>query len=201
MSRVSSKQFDIRRESILDAAAKLFAEKGISSATMADIAAESGLSAGAIYRYFSSKNELLRAVFDAAAQRNHELFQTEFESARSPFAALENIGRRFWIDVDDRDARICEVQMALTAARDPEDFGVVRAQYRKTTRALLEQTIRSAQQAGEIDSSIDPSSLAVLLQATTDGMQFIRLERIDDIDFGATLDLMARMIRHVRAES
>jgi TetR/AcrR family transcriptional regulator, transcriptional repressor of aconitase len=194
MARVTQQHVDARREAILEAAAGLFARKGISSATMAEIAAEADLSAGAIYRYFSSKDELLRAVFDEAVDRNQQLFRAEAESAPTPFAALERIGRRIWIEQDDRDDLICEVQMALAAAREPDDFGLDLSRNRQAIRDLLEEMVRASQDSGEIDPNINPSTLALLLQAATGGIQKLKLEDGENIDVEAAFDLLVRMV-------
>ena len=53
-----------RRNQILDAAAKVFAEKGFHPTTTKDIAKEAVISEGTIYHYFASKNALLFAIFD-----------------------------------------------------------------------------------------------------------------------------------------
>jgi AcrR family transcriptional regulator len=198
MTRVSQQHVDARRESILNAAARLFARKGIFNATMAEIAAEADLSAGALYRYFSGKEELLRAVFDEAVQRNQDMFQNEAATAESPLAALQNVGRRIWIDLDDRDALICEVQMALSAARDPDDFGLDRSRARRVSRDLLERMITASQVSGEIDPHVDPTTLALILQATTDGIQMLKLENDDSADIEAAFELMVRMVTSVR---
>lgn len=58
----------LRRE-IEDAAAKLFAAKGIDGATTREIAAAAGCSEGAIYRYWPSKEALARGLFMAAHRR------------------------------------------------------------------------------------------------------------------------------------
>ncbi len=199
MSRVTSQHLDARRESILNAAARLFARKGVNSATMADIAAEADLSAGALYRYFDSKDELLRAVFDEAVHRNQEMFQREADSADSPLAALQRIGRRVWVDHDDRDVLICELQMSLSAARDPQDFGLDLSRHRRQTRELLEEMVRAAQDAGEIDPGIDPTTLAVILQSTTAGIQVLKLEDGDQIDTDAAFALMVRMVTAIQS--
>jgi AcrR family transcriptional regulator len=51
-----------RKTQILDAAAAVFASKGFHQARMDDIVSESGLSKGAIYWYFKSKNDLVMAI-------------------------------------------------------------------------------------------------------------------------------------------
>ena len=52
------------REAICVAARQLFAEKGYDTTTMQDIVRTSGMSKGAIYHHFSSKQEVLRSVIE-----------------------------------------------------------------------------------------------------------------------------------------
>lgn len=53
-----------RREQILDAAMRVFAQKGFARATNKDIAKEAGITPGLIYHYFASKEELLNMVVE-----------------------------------------------------------------------------------------------------------------------------------------
>ena len=53
-----------RREQILDAAMRVFAEKGYSRATNRDVAREAGITTGLIYYYFENKEALLQAVLE-----------------------------------------------------------------------------------------------------------------------------------------
>ena len=62
MPRVSQAHLDARRQQIVGAARARFASHGFAHTSMADIIAESGLSNGAIYRYFTSKEEIVIAV-------------------------------------------------------------------------------------------------------------------------------------------
>src|SRR6185369_11880191 len=68
--RVRSKSVAVEptRERILSAAAQLFAEYGFTGASMPAIAAQSGITAGAIYRHFASKAELLLEVVKRALE-------------------------------------------------------------------------------------------------------------------------------------
>jgi AcrR family transcriptional regulator len=54
-----------RREQILDAALRVFAQKGFTRATNKDIAREAGITAGLIYHYFASKEDVLRAILES----------------------------------------------------------------------------------------------------------------------------------------
>lgn len=62
MPRVSEEHLERRRRQILDAARRCFIREGVHATSMQDIFAESGLSAGAVYRYFKSKTEIIEAI-------------------------------------------------------------------------------------------------------------------------------------------
>ena len=74
-----------RREQILRAATRVFAEKGFSRATTREVAREAGVSEGTIYNYFEDKDALLIAIMDALneTERRAEDFRegvaTDFE--------------------------------------------------------------------------------------------------------------------------
>ena len=53
-----------RREQILDAAMRVFAEKGFARTTNKDIAREAGITAGLIYHYFESKEAVFKAIIE-----------------------------------------------------------------------------------------------------------------------------------------
>jgi AcrR family transcriptional regulator len=66
--RVSEQYKENRRTQILDAAQRCFVREGFHRTSMQDILAEAGLSAGAVYRYFPGKNDMIVAI----ATRNLE---------------------------------------------------------------------------------------------------------------------------------
>lgn len=59
------KAVEDRRTQILDAAMRVFAQKGFSRATNRDVAREAGITTGLIYYYFENKEALLQAVLEA----------------------------------------------------------------------------------------------------------------------------------------
>jgi AcrR family transcriptional regulator len=62
MPKVSEQHRIDRRDEIVDAALRCFRRKGFQSTSMAEIISESGLSAGAIYGYFTGKSEIILAA-------------------------------------------------------------------------------------------------------------------------------------------
>jgi TetR/AcrR family transcriptional regulator, transcriptional repressor of aconitase len=67
MPRVSDEHLERRRQQILDAATRCFARKGFYNTSMQDVFAEADLSAGAVYRYFKSKDDLIAALASTAS--------------------------------------------------------------------------------------------------------------------------------------
>ena len=64
MSRPVRAAVPDKREAILRAAVKIFAQKGYFNSKVSDIASEAGIADGTVYLYFKSKDEVLRSVFD-----------------------------------------------------------------------------------------------------------------------------------------
>jgi AcrR family transcriptional regulator len=62
MPKVSEQHREARRDQIVDAALRCFAQKGFHRTSMADVIAESGMSAGAIYLHFDGKQQIALAV-------------------------------------------------------------------------------------------------------------------------------------------
>ncbi len=65
-----------RREEILDATLKVLGEHGLENATVARIAAEVGVTAGALYRHFGNRDAILAAAAQLAAKRTMDWVET-----------------------------------------------------------------------------------------------------------------------------
>ncbi|MFS8200118.1 TetR/AcrR family transcriptional regulator [Streptomyces sp. CWNU-52B] len=79
MARVSQEHLDARRRQILDGAARCFTRNGFHATSMQDVLKEVNLSAGAVYRYFSGKDELIAAIVTEVLGDIREAFE---EAAR-----------------------------------------------------------------------------------------------------------------------
>jgi TetR/AcrR family transcriptional regulator, fatty acid metabolism regulator protein len=100
----STKVVTDKREAILRAAIKVFAQKGYFSSKVADIAGEAGIADGTVYLYFKSKDEILHSIFDRAME--------EFIAEGKRELAL-------FSDVKDKLRRIAELHLEkLGADRD-----------------------------------------------------------------------------------
>jgi AcrR family transcriptional regulator len=66
---LSAARAELRRDEILDAAERVFAEKGYHEAGIADIAADLGIGHGTFYRYFRNKHDIAATVLERVVAR------------------------------------------------------------------------------------------------------------------------------------
>jgi TetR/AcrR family transcriptional regulator, transcriptional repressor of aconitase len=128
MPRVSRDYLDRRRDEIIAAALRCFAREGFHRTTMQDIVAESGLSPGALYRYFAAKEELIAAI----AARHHAVELALLRDAAERGDVREALGdlvRAFLARLSDpaeQEWRRVTVQLWGEALRSPRVMRVVR---------------------------------------------------------------------------
>jgi len=84
MPKVVPEYKEEAKSRILDAANKVFAERGYHEATMDDIAKRLGVSKGAIYLYFSSKEDLFEEMCRTAPQAFKEILFSSFRDEGNP---------------------------------------------------------------------------------------------------------------------
>ncbi|MGP4112170.1 TetR/AcrR family transcriptional regulator [Streptomyces sp. 4N509B] len=84
MARVSQEHLDSRRRQILEGAARCFARDGFHGTTMQDVLAETGLSAGAVYRYFPSKDAMILEIAHSVLDVVHSAFEEASHSPKPP---------------------------------------------------------------------------------------------------------------------
>lgn len=136
--------------------------------TLAEIAAEAGLTAGALVQRFGSKRELLLALFGQAASETPAMFAALRRRHPSPLAALRGYARA--------TARMAATPAALAhnlgyLQLDFEDEGFHRHAHAQAgaARDALEAIVRDAVAAGELRGDTDAPALARLVQATVGG--------------------------------
>src|SRR5438128_1206027 len=86
---------DVYRQHILDAAERVFADRGFAAAKVQDISKLAGLSMGTIYAIFPSKEELLTAILDGRGRELLALAHAVAERRLSPRAALHALSEAY----------------------------------------------------------------------------------------------------------
>ena len=80
---------DNRRVQLLDAAARLFSERGYHATSIRDIAKEVGMLSGSIYYHFQSKEEMLLAVYEEGKRRVADAVDTAAAAETEPWTRLQ----------------------------------------------------------------------------------------------------------------
>jgi TetR/AcrR family transcriptional regulator, cholesterol catabolism regulator len=86
---IRNQRQDNRRTQLLDAAARLFAERGYHATSMRDIAKEVGMLSGSIYYHFESKEEMLLAVYELGVERVAQGVDAAVALKTDPWERLE----------------------------------------------------------------------------------------------------------------
>jgi AcrR family transcriptional regulator len=171
MPRVDDAYLQSRRRQIMDAAIACFAREGFHRTTMQDIVAESGLSAGAIYRYFPAKEDIVAAI----AAEHHAREAAVLTNAKGATAAGEvlrelarvSLGRL--ADPAEQRWRRVTVQLWGEALRDDQVMEVVRSGLDEPIEIIAE-LLRRGQQDGDVPAGIDPHSAARVCAAIFQGV-------------------------------
>jgi AcrR family transcriptional regulator len=106
MPKISELRRESRREQILEAALACFSENGFHQTGMADIVSRSGMSHGAVYVYFPSKDDIIEALADDRHQRE-ALLNAVAQDASDPIAGLLALVRAYanWLADPAGEAR------------------------------------------------------------------------------------------------
>jgi AcrR family transcriptional regulator len=200
MARVTEAHVRSREEAIIGAALSMFARKGVAGATMQEVAAEAGLSAGAIYRYFPGKEQLVEAVFERIGENDRSLFAELAADMQSSGAALMNLGRVVSGSLSGdavREQTMLVLEWILAEARLDGPSQGTRRVVEEAQLLTIEDLVCQAQEAGGLDEAIDAHAFAVILLSCLVGVRVVSLELQESVDmdqvFEALQDVLFRM--------
>jgi AcrR family transcriptional regulator len=189
--QVSDEHRERRRQQILDAARRCFVRQGFHQTSMADILDEAGLSAGAVYRYFTGKNELITAIAEHVIGQVTNLLEPIV--TQDPPPTLDEVVRQGLTATsdlafgDDGFARLAP-QVWAEALRDPALAQVIRSRYR-VLHGLLSQLVVAEQRAGRIAADAAPEDVAKVLIGAIMGyiLQRLLIGNVDPNSYAAGL--------------
>lgn len=169
MPKVSDEYRDARREQIMDAARRCFLRNGFRETSMQDLFAESGLSSGAFYRYFSGKDELILAIAKDNFRDVLDTIRTVAEkSAGSLGEALANAVEL----VDAKHAANGQggiaVQVWAEALRNPR----LAAEFTGLLRGVHDEIaalVRTQQAGGTLPAGVSADAITSILLGTVPG--------------------------------
>jgi TetR/AcrR family acrAB operon transcriptional repressor len=162
------------RNAILDAAERVFQERGVAHTSLAEVAAAAGLTRGAIYWHFANKV----ALFDAMIQRvfdplEAKLAELQAMPAENPVEALRAIALYFIDRVAHDPSYLRVLEIAWHKCEYVGEMAKIRDNHLECGNRYLEvlsEGFRLAKKRGFLAAGVDPRQAAVGLMAVVDGL-------------------------------
>ncbi len=173
MPKVTESHKDRRKQAILEAAEEVFLGKGYQLATVDDIAARGRLSVGTLYRYFSSKSEIMLTLMEERLGRTPDLLKRLTTGETGPWERLSRCVDIFVLALRMRHpstGRLLLVAWGEALQDSTVRAGLVRRYARLVE--YLEDVIQQGIASGEFRRDTDVNVLAALLICLADGVTF-----------------------------
>jgi len=175
---------DQQVQRILDAAKVCFVRSGFQGASMQQICAEAGMSPGALYRYFSSKEAIIEAICEADRANDAELFASILSNPNVIDGAVEGAMAHVRHIHETHAAPL----FAEICAESMRNEAVGRSCFKNMERVLdvFRGYLGGAIERGEIDPPVDLETLLHTIMAMVHGMalsdlpsQGVSLEKLE----------------------
>ena len=183
MPRLSEKTREKRRQHILTSAWRCFSRDGFHATSIEDLIAATGMSSSAVYRYFRSKEEIIRASAEIGVARVGDIFVGLLERDPCPTPAetlaLLVAELRARTDNPDYDMSRVALQTWAEALRDPVLHEHARASYRDALDQIAVLTARW-RDAGYLPPNSDTNAAAATLFTLMHGL-IVMHHLVDDV--------------------
>ncbi len=162
------------RHALLDAAERLFDEKGVSRTSLQDIAAAAGATRGAIYWHFKDKADLFNAMMERTTGPLEDLARSTPDVHTAPDMGRYIEGMVQVLQRIASDATLCRVlRIATYRIEYVEDLGAVQARHLQVHRQWLAHNraaLERAFAASACPAQVPPDTAALGLQVLIEGL-------------------------------
>jgi len=182
---------DPLRERLLAAAAAVFARQGYEGTRIMDVVRESGLSTGAVYGRFRSKNDLLREAVVARAANTQHL----------DVDAVERAADLITRSVDDplaplTDSDAVRLEACVAARREPEVAEAL-TEANRVFKENVAHLVEAARRDGSLAPEVDDESALFLVRILNLGMLLHRATGVPSPDVDAWRALLGRIVASI----
>ena len=183
-----AEQRERTRSILLHSAARVFARRGLHAASVDQVAEEAGLTKGAVYSNFASKEELFLAMLAARYGERLRQLRAIAETAETPEATMHAGGVDFAATLDaDPEWAALYVEAWAHAVRHP-DFAARLIEHHRALRDELAAIVE--EQRGQFEAPLEAERIAAMLLAIGNG--FAMEHRLDPE--GVPAEVMPRLL-------
>jgi len=177
------------RERLIEAAARVFAEKGFATTSLDEVADAAGLTKGAVYSNFENKEDLVQAVLRALQDRQSGI--RDIATATGTLEEQQAVAARLFSEsvARERDAYLLFLDFTAYALRNPAVYADFLARHRAGQREIADMIEENGPAAGGTFKT-DADTAALVFQVVGNG---ISLEKLIDPE-GVPDDLFDRLL-------
>jgi AcrR family transcriptional regulator len=182
------------RAQIIDTAAAAFAGRGFDGVSLNELVAASGLSKGAFYFHFSSKEELALACFRAKQQEMFSRMRALPSTGSRADMIVRSMRRRAQLIEEDPSLR-CISRLGAQFNLQPAP-GSVYASYLDQAIGNIARLVRDGQRSGEFRADLDPDAAARAIFAGAVGMDSLSQLSSGGQDLERRTDELTELVLH-----
>lgn len=157
------------RRRVLDAAAQCFTRNGFHATSMHEICAAAGMSPGALYRYFPSKEAIIIAIVEEERGARVALFE-ELDRSPSFVGGLMEMGRKLFSGELPFVCADLGPEVLTEAARN-EKLKAMFDEVEAEMNTAMRRALVKGQERGEIARDLDFDSVLLIISSLGDGLQ------------------------------
>ena len=178
-----------RQEQIINAAVKCFSQKGFHQTTMKDICETAGLSPGAVYNYFPSKEDIVSRCAELSLQRNEAMFASAsdkniVDAFKDLTAMIFSLTKQEGI----KDAMSFDLELWAESTRNQRVYNALHRN-EKAMIDMLVKMVKKGQKEDIFNREVDATSFARLLFSMFIGFE-VQLVANPDMDIDSYIAVL-----------
>lgn len=176
MARKTKEDAEATREAILYAASVVFVERGVAKASLEQIAAEAGVTRGAVYWHFKNKKEIVWALYEQLYTPFTERLLEDLEKDHpQPLEQLQELCTMLLLDIGDNEQKNRALTIFfLKCDYSDELAGILDCQNKRKEESikLFSHYFDRAKKKGHISEDMDSKILTVSLISYLTGLVY-----------------------------
>jgi AcrR family transcriptional regulator len=157
-----------KRNAILNAATRLFAERGLTAAPTSEISKQAGVAEGTLFTYFKTKDDLINALYREIKLELADAMMSDFPRKKNVRTRLRHVWDRYvnWGIANPKQRKVlAQLQVSEVLTKESRDAGSAPfVEFQIMIRDAIEQRVFR----NDLPVELIAKSLAVLVEATID---------------------------------
>ena len=157
-----------KRNAILDAATRLFAERGLAGAPTSEISKRAGVAEGTLFTYFATKDDLINSLYREIKLELADAMMSDFPRKKNVCTRVRHVWDRYvnWGIANPKQRKVlAQLQVSEALSKESRDAGSAPfVEFQTMIRDAIEQCIFR----NDLPVELISKSLSALVEATID---------------------------------